>query len=359
MKPNIWEPVAEDKEITFKMVEIPGLSRRGTVKIIPKIQELIQLIDGEIVYASKPLLTTLGVGLITKFTQGKKLLVDLDDWQMGFRKEKLQTFTPDQKRQHLIKEAFKFYESYSYWNNFLGEKLTNSSHQITVSNRFLQEKFGGQVVRHAVDTDLFNSDKYNPEQFRQELGIDPSCKILMFCGTPQVHKGIDDLIDAANLLTDRDDFLLAVVGNQDSGYAKTVTDRAQETLGKKFRAFGLQPFEKIPQFLSLADVIVIPQRKNFSTVGQVPIKVFEGMGMAKPVISTAVSDIPEILQGCGWIVEPENPVHLAEAIRAVLADPAAAQAMGQKARQNCVENYSWDAVEQVLQGVIQSTLATS
>ncbi|MGF1493414.1 MAG: glycosyltransferase [Microcoleaceae cyanobacterium] len=227
---------------------------------------------------------------------------------------------------------------------------------MTVSNRFLQEKFGGQVVRHAVDTELFNSERYNSEQFRQELGIDLHRKILMFCGTPQVHKGIDDLIDAANLLTDRDDFLLAVVGNKDSGYAKTVTDRAKEMLGEKFREFGLQPFEKIPQFLSLADVIVIPQRKNFSTVGQVPIKVFEGMAMAKPVVSTVVSDIPEILQGCGWTVEPENPPQLAEAIRTVLTDPEAAQAMGQKARQKCIENYSWDAVEQVLQKIIQNIL---
>lgn len=356
MSSEIWEPVADDSEITFKMVEIPGLSRRGTVKIIPKFQELIKLIEGEIVYASKPLLTTLGVGLIAKLMQGKKLLVDLDDWQMGFRKEKLQAFTPEKKRELLVNEAFRFYESYSYWNNFLGEKLTNSSHTITVSNRFLQEKFGGQVVRHAVDTELFNSERYNSEQFRQELGIDLHRKILMFCGTPQVHKGIDDLIDAANLLTDRDDFLLAVVGNKDSGYAKTVTDRAKEMLGEKFREFGLQPFEKIPQFLSLADVIVIPQRKNFSTVGQVPIKVFEGMAMAKPVVSTVVSDIPEILQGCGWTVEPENPPQLAEAIRTVLTDPEAAQAMGQKARQKCIENYSWDAVEQVLQKIIQNIL---
>ncbi|MGF1493415.1 MAG: hypothetical protein ACFBSC_13365 [Microcoleaceae cyanobacterium] len=87
MSSEIWEPVADDSEITFKMVEIPGLSRRGTVKIIPKFQELIKLIEGEIVYASKPLLTTLGVGLIAKLMQGKKLLVDLDFWQLGFRKE--------------------------------------------------------------------------------------------------------------------------------------------------------------------------------------------------------------------------------------------------------------------------------
>jgi hypothetical protein len=31
------------------------------------------------------------------------------------------------------------------------------------------------------------------------------------------------------------------------------------------------------------------------------------MTMAKPIIATNVSAILEILDGCGWGVEPENP----------------------------------------------------
>ena len=72
------------------------------------------------------------------------------------------------------------------------------------------------------------------------------------------------------------------------------------------------------------------------------------MDMAKPVIATNVSDLPEILDGCGWIVEPDNPEKLAEIIQIVLDNPKEAIKMGQKGRQKCIEKYSWDEMEKIL-----------
>jgi len=110
----------------------------------------------------------------------------------------------------------------------------------------------------------------------------------------------------------------------------------------------LQPFEKVPEFLAMADVVVIPQKRTFATLGQVPAKVFDAMAMAKPIIATNVSDLAEILNGCGWIVEPENPEQLAKTIQYVLDHPDKAAEMGQKARQKCIEKYSWDTMEKIL-----------
>ncbi|GAJ23662.1 unnamed protein product, partial [marine sediment metagenome] len=90
----------------------------------------------------------------------------------------------------------------------------------------------------------------------------------------------------------------------------------------------MQPFEKVPEFLAMADVVVIPQKRNLSTIGQVPAKVFDAIAMAKSIIATNVSDLAEILNGCGWIVEPENPEQLAETIQYVLDHPDKAAEMG-------------------------------
>jgi len=49
------------------------------------------------------------------------------------------------------------------------------------------------------------------------------------------------------------------------------------------------------------------------------------MAMAKPVIAANVSEIPEILNGCGWVVEPENPRQLAETIQYVYEHPIEAK----------------------------------
>jgi glycosyltransferase involved in cell wall biosynthesis len=39
---------------------------------------------------------------------------------------------------------------------------------------------------------------------------------------------------------------------------------------------------------------------------------------------------------------------LAEKIQYVLDNPEEAEAMGNKARQKCIEKYSWDAMEEIL-----------
>ena len=83
------------------------------------------------------------------------------------------------------------------------------------------------------------------------------------------------------------------------------------------------------------------------------------MAMAKPIIATAVSDLPEILSGCGKIVEPRNPDALAEAIQSLLDHPDEAAEMGWKAREKCKRDYSWEAMEKVLLPIFQRHVPSS
>jgi len=93
--------------------------------------------------------------------------------------------------------------------------------------------------------------------------------------------------------------------------------------------------------------VVILQRRNFATTGQMPAKI-DAMAMAKPIIATNVSGIPEILDGCGWIVEPENPKQLAETIKYVLDHPVEAAKSGLKALEKCKREYTREMMEKKL-----------
>lgn len=77
------------------------------------------------------------------------------------------------------------------------------------------------------------------------------------------------------------------------------------------------------------------------------------MAMAKPIVATNVSDLPLILDECGWIVDPESHAQLAEAIRDVLDNTGEAEKVGRKARQKCIDLDSWDAIEKELAGIFQ------
>ena len=344
---GIWEPVADDKSITYKPVKI-----RGRFKPYWQIKELTKKIDGDVIYASKPLFTSFGVGLLKKLSNSKPLILDIDDWQMGFMKEIYSSLSLAQSFKFLATSALFFYSMSSYWNTLFGEKLSHLADEITVSNNFLQDKFSGTIVWHARDTEAFNPEKFDGSSLREKYDIARNKKVVMFSGTPRAHKGIEDLIEAINLLQTQD-VLLTLVGADEGSYSQSLITMADKKLGERLKAFGLQPFEKVPEFLAMSDVTVIPQKRNLASVGQLPAKVFDAMAMAKPIVATAVSDLPEILDGCGWIVEPESPEQLARAIQHVIDHPEEARQMGQKARQKCIENYSWDAMEKILVNIFR------
>jgi len=339
---KIWEPLSDINDVTYKSIKIGRIP-----KSYWQVSTILKNISGDIVYASKPLFSSFGIGLIEKLLNKKTLILDVDDWQMGFRNEQYKNFAPANRIKYLIYSMFQFYETTSYWNNLIGEMLALRADEITVSNTFLKEKFGGTIVWHCRNTDVFDPQLFNRDSFRSIYAIPKNKKVVMFLGTPNVHKGLDDLIEAVKL-TNNLNIVLSIVGIGNDPYSKKLEKLGKAKLGNRFLPFRLQPFEKVPEFLTIADVVVIPQRENFATIGQVPAKVFDAMAMAKPVIATNVSDLPIILKDCGWIVEPENIGQLAESIQHVINSPEEAEDTGSRARQKCIENYSWNAMENIL-----------
>ena len=340
---GIWEPVANDKSIIYKSIKISG-----RLKPYWQIGKLIKEIDGDIIYASKPLFSSLGIGLLKNFKDKKPLILDIDDWQMGFVRENYGRLSIHQRFIFIASSTLYFYNLDSYWNNLFSEKLINFADEITVSNNFVKEKFGGTIIWHGKDTEAFDPKKFDKYLLREKFQIEKNKKVVMFFGTPRAHKGIEDLIKAIDSIKNPNIILVIVGIDERDQYCRNLAKAVKEVLGKRFKGFGLQIFGKVPEFLAMVDIVVIPQRRNLATVGQVPAKVFDAMAMAKPIIATNVSDLYEILDGCGWIVEPEKPEELAEIIKYVLDNPEEAEKMGQKARQNCIEKYSWDAMEKIL-----------
>ena len=113
------------------------------------------------------------------------------------------------------------------------------------------------------------------------------------------------------------------------------------------------PFDELPKHLSAADILVVPQRDTTDTQGQIPAKLFDAMAMAIPVIATHVSDIPEVLGGNGYLVQPGNPEELARTLKHVLDHPEEAKEKAGRARQRCKELYDIKIMEKKLLSLVE------
>ena len=344
---GIWFPLSSDNTILYKPVKM--MYSADFIKNIPR---LIKLIKGDILYVSKPLFTSFNISLFRKIFHNRAVILDIDDWEVGYYEQYNNKRLALRNRLGLFKHHLSDFINHpnSYWLAIASEKLIGLADNITVSNTFLKSKFGGTIIWHARDTTDFDPEKFNKKRLRFDCGLPEKESIVIFLGTPHKHKGIEDLITSLVLLSKH---LLVIVGLEDNGYSQRIVDLGKEKLGKRLYCFPKQPFNKIPEFLAMSDIVVIPQQDTYFSQFQVPAKVFDAMAMGKPIIATKVGDLPEILNGCGWLIDPGNIEQLMQTIVFVLNHPIEATIVGQKARRKCIEKYSWDAVEKTLVNIFK------
>ena len=336
---GVWPPVAADG---VRYVSVPAGRIASFAGALPG---LLRAADGDLLYASKPRLGSAGLGLLKRRLGGRPLLLDIDDWEVGF---------------FLRGGVWGTVGRAVNWTNprglpwtWLMERAARTADAITVASRFLQERFGGTLIPHVRDTDAWRPGRDDPTKVRAQLDATGK-RLVMFLGNAREHKGVDDLVTAVAALA-RPDLVLALVGTDPDG----ATGRRLRTRLPALRLIPAIAFSEVPRYLEAADVVAVPQRDGPDTRGQVPAKLFDAMALARPIVATRVSMIPEILDGggCGVLVPPGDAAALGAAIERLASDPEKARELGARARARCVEHYSFASARRDLFPLVQGLLA--
>jgi len=324
-------------------VPIQIFSWRRYPAFILTIFKMLREMDADIYIACKLRPTSFGIALLKKWLSGSPVLLDIDDWEAGFYYHS--------NFWGRVGRFLNFSNPNGLPYTWLMEKLVGFADSIIVSNRFLQDRFTGFMIRHCRDTTVLNPDNFDSQKVKMSLGLGNN-RVIMFMGTPRAHKGIDDLIQAVEGLNSSD-LRLVFVGAESSFYS---TRSKPSSVQERVVVFPKVPFEELPKYLSAADILVIPQRDTTDTQGQSPAKLFDAMAMAKPIITTRVSDIPEVLGENGYLVEPGNPEELGRTLQYVLDHPEEARKRGLRARERCIEFYDIKVMKEKLEGLISGII---
>ena len=183
---------------------------------------------------------------------------------------------------------------------------------------------------------------------RAELGLAPNEPVVLFVGRIDPIKGIDTLLDATRLLasTERAPMVLLVGGDLDSDgrpvgtLAHVAAQVASSEFERRVRLLGAQPQERLPLYYHAADVVAVPSR--YESFGLVAV---EAMACGTPVVASRVGGLRYTIEEntSGLLVPHSNPNALADALTAVLNDPALSERLRRGALENA-DRFAWPAV---------------
>lgn len=173
--------------------------------------------------------------------------------------------------------------------------------------------------------------------------------VILYLGSPLTLRGADTLIEALGIAKKRASNLKLIILSrlEDEGLVKE-----EIYLRKLIAKKGLESCVEIVsgsidrntvrRHIASVDLVVLP----FKIVqSDVPISLLEVMSLEKPLISTDVDGIPELLEnGRGIIVRPNDPGELADSIIKVYSDPNLMEDVRKKAREYMVKHPTWEEI---------------
>lgn len=174
--------------------------------------------------------------------------------------------------------------------------------------------------------------------FDRPLAALPRSRRLVCVGRLDEHKAQIVLIEAARLLhNDGVEIDIALVGD---GEWRSAVERAiaSARLQQRVRITGWVDGEAVKSYIEEARVLVLP---SFSE--NMPVVIMEALALGRPVVSTYVAGIPEMVRPgeSGWLVPAGDVAALARALQeAVGASDAKLDEMGRAGRKYIQESHN-------------------
>ncbi|MFZ0798862.1 MAG: glycosyltransferase family 4 protein [Terriglobales bacterium] len=195
------------------------------------------------------------------------------------------------------------------------------------------------TVENGVETDLFRPDPEATE-VRKQLKLEDRF-LICYIGTMGNAHGLETLIAAAEELQTalpNATFLLIGEGAERERIVELAATRGLTNI----QFLGQQPRERIPAYVSAADLclVMLKRAELFKTV--IPTKLLEYMACERPVIVAVDGQARQIVEeaSAGVYAEPENSKALVQAILGLAADPECRRQMGASGRQYIVNKSS-------------------
>lgn len=209
-----------------------------------------------------------------------------------------------------------------------------------------------QCIATGVDLAKVQAEKNSSDMFRFNMGILPTDFLIGTACFLRSWKGIEDFLQAANLLRSIPEIKWVIIGG---GHRAQYMERAKELKLEGIVHFSGHLENPFPAIASL-DVFTL-----LSTAHEgISQAILQAAYLEKPLIATSVGGLPEVClhKKTGLSVAPSSPREVADAVLAIKENPLFCKEAGSNGRQLVETQFTLqstiDQMEQVYQRLISS-----
>ena len=168
-----------------------------------------------------------------------------------------------------------------------------------------------------------------PSTYREELGIPPDQKVVLYAGNMGEKQGLEILVCAVAALAGNAGITFVFCGN---GPARAMLETHCAGLDN-CRFLPLQPVDRLNELLNLADIHVLPQRGDAADL-VMPSKLTGMFASGRAIVAMALpgTELFAAVSPRGVAVPPDDVEALAGAIKRLAASPALRAELGAAAR---------------------------
>lgn len=169
---------------------------------------------------------------------------------------------------------------------------------------------------------------------------------LLYAGTLAPWQGVLELLMALRRVVRRAPVLLTLAGPMRQSWQKQL-ERVLSKLGivEHVRVLGPVTRDALAGHISESDICVAPLRRDERNLRQgcSPLKLFEYMAAGRPIVSTDLPCVREIVEHeqSALLATSARPSALAESILRLLGNPELARKLGETARSRVLSGATW------------------